>query len=54
MKNLGIKKLSTSDYRPPTNRLTEQSNTTAKSYLTIFLDIWNIFPDFELIRGILI
>ena len=37
MKNLGVKKLRTSGYRPNTNGLTEQSNTTTKNYLTIFL-----------------
>ena len=38
MNNLGIKKLRTSGYRPNTNGLTEQSNTTIKNYLTAFLE----------------
>ena len=38
MKNLGVKKLRTSGYRPQTNGLTEQSNTTVKNYLTTFLE----------------
>ena len=38
MKILEIKKIRTSGYRPQTNGLTEQSNSTIKNYLTIFLD----------------
>ena len=38
MRILEITKLRTSGYRPQTNGLTEQSNSTIKKYLTIFLD----------------
>ena len=38
MRLLDIKKVRTSGYRPQTNGLTEQSNSTIKRYLTIFLD----------------
>ena len=38
LKTLGVQKLRTSGYRPQVNGLTEQSNSTIKNYLTIFLD----------------
>ena len=38
MKILEVNKLRTSGYRPQTNGLTEQSNSTIKNYLTIFMD----------------
>ena len=38
MTNLGIKKIRTSGYRPNANGVTEQSNTTTKTYLTAFLE----------------
>ena len=38
IKNVRIKKIRTSDYRPSTNGLTEQSNTTTRNYLTTLLD----------------
>ena len=35
---LGIRKIRTSGYRPQTNGLTEQSNSSIKKYLTAYLD----------------
>ena len=38
MKELGLKKLRTSGYRPQANGLTEQSNNTIKQYLTSYIE----------------
>ena len=53
MKNLGIKKIRTSGYRPNTNGLTEQSNTTTKNYLTTYLDNFEEKNNWDLLLDLL-
>ena len=48
MRILEIKKLRTSGYRPQTNGLTEQSNSTVKKYLTIYLTEGKIEREWDL------
>ena len=49
MKLLEIKKVRTSGYRPQTNGLTEQSNSTVKKYLTSYLTSGRKEEDWDLL-----
>ena len=49
MKIMGVKKIRTSGYRPQSNGLTEQSNSTIKKYLTIYFDGRNNKDDWDLL-----